>query len=39
MQLVECDRCGEQYPNNWGKCPACDSGEHPEVGGFDDEDY
>ncbi len=39
MVIIECERCGEPYPANWGKCPTCDSGEHPEVRGFDDEDY
>lgn len=30
MEIVECDRCGEEYPRNWGKCPVCDIGERPE---------
>lgn len=27
MELEECERCGEEYPEVWGYCPVCDSGE------------
>lgn len=37
MELVECDRCGEEYPRNWGGCPFCDSGERPHIK-FDGDD-
>lgn len=29
MDLVECERCGEEYPSSWQGCPFCDAGEKP----------
>jgi hypothetical protein len=40
MNIVECERCGEEYPQNWGCCPFCETGERPTLGHFrgNDED-
>ena len=37
MEIIECDRCGEEYPRNWGYCPFCDIGEKPNFK-FDEEE-
>jgi hypothetical protein len=29
MDLEECERCGEEFPVAWGKCPSCGGGDRP----------
>lgn len=38
MNITECEKCGEEFPLNWGVCPFCETGERPYIEKFDNED-
>jgi predicted ATP-dependent serine protease len=38
MDLDECERCGEEFPAVWGKCPECGGGDRPSFK-LDEDDF